>query len=486
MASLTFPTLPHTLARALIITRRELRDQLRDWRIIVPIIILTLFFPVLMDFTAERAVAFVERYGAQSGASIISERLIPFLLMVVGFFPISVSLVIALESFVGEKERHSLEPLLATPLSNLQLYIGKVLAAMVPPLVASYLGIGVYLAGLYFTLGWTANPTLLTQIVALTTAQAMVMVSAAVVISAQTTSVRAANLLASFVIIPMALLVQGESLIMFWARYDVLWWVIAGLLLVDALLIRMGVGLFNREELLGRDLDELNLRAAWRTLRGEFIGAAHGSVARWYRVEVAAALRRSVLPCLVVVIALTGAGLVGATQASVFPLPREAFPLDDISGDFAERLARFDLFSPGGAALIALHNLRAVALATLLGVFSFGTMSVVVLMIPLGLIGYFAAAVGAVGFSPWLFVAAFILPHGILEIPAAIAIGGAMLRLGASVIAPPPSKSLGESWLAALADWLKIGLGVALPLFLGAAALEVFVTPRVIQAIFGG
>ena len=47
------------------------------------------------------------------------------LLMVVGFFPISVSLVIALESFVGEKERHSLEPLLSSPLTDAELYLGN-------------------------------------------------------------------------------------------------------------------------------------------------------------------------------------------------------------------------------------------------------------------------------------------------------------------------------------------------------------------------
>ncbi|MBI3361413.1 MAG: ABC transporter permease subunit, partial [Chloroflexi bacterium] len=207
MSSLSLSAPRFTLSRALIVTRREMRDQIRDWRIIVPVVTLTLFFPLLMDFTAKQAVGFVERYGAP----IISERLIPFLLMVVGFFPISVSLVIALESFVGEKERHSLEPLLSTPLSNMQLYLGKTLAAMLPPLLASYLGIGVYLAGLYFTIGWTPTPILLAQIVTLTTVQAIVMVSAAVVISSQTTSVRAANLLASFVIIPMALLVQGEE-----------------------------------------------------------------------------------------------------------------------------------------------------------------------------------------------------------------------------------------------------------------------------------
>jgi len=122
---------------ALIITRREIRDQFRDWRIIIPILLLTLIFPAIMNFTADQAVQFVEDYGA----TIIGDRLIPFLLMIVGFFPISISLVIALESFVGEKERRSIEPLLSTPLSDWQLYVGKLLAVLVPPLLASFLGI---------------------------------------------------------------------------------------------------------------------------------------------------------------------------------------------------------------------------------------------------------------------------------------------------------------------------------------------------------
>jgi len=50
-----------SLSGALIITRREMRDQLRDWRIIAPVVVLTLFFPLLMNFTAGQAVAFVER-----------------------------------------------------------------------------------------------------------------------------------------------------------------------------------------------------------------------------------------------------------------------------------------------------------------------------------------------------------------------------------------------------------------------------------------
>jgi hypothetical protein len=77
---------------AWVITKREIRDQMRDWRIIFPVVGLTLFFPFLMNFTAQQILNFVQQYGA----SIVGERLIPFLLMIVGFFPISVSLVIAL------------------------------------------------------------------------------------------------------------------------------------------------------------------------------------------------------------------------------------------------------------------------------------------------------------------------------------------------------------------------------------------------------
>src|SRR5688572_3344973 len=141
-----------------------------------------------MNFTAGQVIGFVERFGAP----VIGDRLIPFLLMVVGFFPISFSLIIALESFVGEKERHSLEPLLATPLTNTQLYIGKVLSSMLPPLAGSLLGVTVYLIGVYQNVQWSPEPMLLVQIILINLVQALVMVSAAVVVSSQTTSVRAA------------------------------------------------------------------------------------------------------------------------------------------------------------------------------------------------------------------------------------------------------------------------------------------------------
>ncbi len=468
------------VAPAFMVTRREVRDQLRDWRVIFPIIVLTVFFPWLMNFTAKQAVAFVARYGAP----IVGDRLIPFLLMVVGFFPISVSLVIALESFVGEKERGSIEPLLISPLKDWQIYIGKLLASTIPPLLASYLGIAVYLVGVYIQVGWRPEPILLIQILLLTMVQALVMVSGAVVVSAQATSVRAANLLASFIIIPMALLIQGESIVMFWGRYSALWWVILAQVIIAILLVRTGVSHFNREELLGRELDTLNLGNSWLHFKDAFRGEAQ-TVWDWYRREIPGALRRLNTPIVLVVLLLLVSLFIGAEQAQVFVLPIDVLDLKDIDRGSIEGFDSFAFFTVSGIGTVWWHNLRVIILATFMGIFSFGVLGIVILMLPIILIGYFMASLANMGLSPQLFLTALVLPHGILEVPAIILAGASILRLGGTMVAPAKDQTVGEAWLASLADWLKVMLGLVLPLLLGAAALEIWLTPRIAVLLLG-
>ncbi len=472
-----------SLRPALIVTRREVRDQFRDWRILVPILILTLFFPALMNFTAREAVSFVSRYGAP----VIGDRLIPFLLMVVGFFPISVSLVIALESFVGEKERRSIEPLLSSPLTDLQLYLGKLLAVMLPPLFASYLGIGVYLIGVYREVGWTPDPVLLVQVVALTTVQSLLMVSGAVVISSQATSTRAANLLASFIIVPTAMLLIGESMIMFWARYNVLWWAIFGQILISGLLVRTGIAHFNREELLARELDTLNLKWSWRVFWRAFTGDTK-SFSAWLRWGSAETLKRVWLPLLLVLMAFVAGAFVGVLQAQIFVLPPELMSISNLQQGFVQEVEGFEtlrFFSVESVPLVWGHNLRVILLATILGVFSFGVMGLIILMLPFILIGYFTVTAARAGIPPGMFLTAFVLPHGVLEIPAIALAGAAILRLGATLSTPAEGHTISEALLNSLADWARIMLLLVLPMLLGAAILEVFVTPGVALRMFG-
>ncbi|MGE5222707.1 MAG: stage II sporulation protein M [Omnitrophica WOR_2 bacterium] len=464
-----------------ILTRREVRDQMRDWRIVVPIVSLTIFFPWLLNFTAQQLTGFLSKYGS----TVISSRMIPFLLLMVGFFPITISLVIALESFVGEKERHSIEPLLSSPLEDWQLYLGKLLASLVAPLLASYLGTIVYLIGIGKGLGWQAPASLIVQVFLLAFVQALVMVSGAVVVSTQTTSVRAANLLASFIVVPMALLVEGESIVMFWARYDVLWCSILAQVLIASLLVRMGLAYFNREELLGRELDILNFRWVWKVFKNAFTGQARSPV-QWYRLEMPKTLRRLALPVLVVLLILVASGILGAILGRQYALPEAVLSPGNMRDKLMEGVKDIPLFTAGTIPVIWLHNLRALFLATLMGIFSFGILGILVIMLPLGITGFLAISAAGSGFSPWLFLAAFILPHGTLEIPALVLMGAAILRLGATLMTPARGKTIGEAWLQALADWARVFVGLAVPLLLAAAVIEVWITPRLAQLLIGG
>jgi len=458
-----------------LIARRELRDQFRDWRIIFPMIVLTIFFPFLMNYTAGQAVGFVSQYGA----TLIGERLVPFLLMVVGFFPITVSLVIALEAFVGEKERGTIEPLLSSPLKDWQLYLGKLIAATSVPLLTAYIGISVYLIGLRIQHVPFLDPGLLVQTISLTTVQAVLMVSGAIVISTQATSVRAANLMSSFVVIPMALLIQGESVLMFWGNNQILWSAVVGVTVMATLLVRVGVSHFQREALLGREIDILNLRWLGRTFWQAFRGEAK-SLGGWYRREVAQTMHKLVIPILITSLL----GLAGLVVGYLWILDNSSqLNLVTSSEDF-QKAMEMTLGIPTILRIsfqyIWLHNLRAVALILLLGIFSFGVLGTIVFIGNMGLIGAVLVVVKIVGYSPALLALSGILPHGLFEIPAVILASAAVLYIGAVLVTPVPGQTLGEVLLEALADWAKVNLGLVLPLLTLAAAIEVWITPRLI------
>ena len=167
-----------------------------------------------MNEFAKQTVDFLNQFEA----NLILDRLVPFSVLIIGFFPITVSLVVALESFVGEKERGTIEPLLSAPFDDWQLYFGKLLVGVMTPLVASYSSILLYLIMVSRQNLTMPSASVLTQLFLLTTAHAFLMVSAAIVISVQSTSVKAANLLASFIVIPVAILMQGEAVMLFWGN----------------------------------------------------------------------------------------------------------------------------------------------------------------------------------------------------------------------------------------------------------------------------
>lgn len=465
------------------VARREFIDQFRDWRIIVPMLLLVTLFPFIADDTTRQAVNFMNRFGGD----LILDNLIPFVVLVIGFFPLSFTLVVALESFVGEKERGTIEPLLSSPLEDQHMYLGKLLVGITTPLVFSYVSIGIYLYLVSSREIAFPSAYMLALIFLLTFAHAVLMVSSAIVISVQATTIRAANLLASFVVVPVAFLLQGETILIFWGNEDVLWFAIAGVTLLSGLLVRLGLAHFRREYLLGREIDTLNLKWVWGAFRNRFIGEAK-SISEWYLTELPVTLRQLGQP-LMIVLALA---LVGGI-ASYLWVVRNVPAYVDLSPDqiteirtfLAENLSNLDRLGERlPAPILFLHNARTTVVFLLLGLVSFGTLGLTLFIVNVGLVGGVLGAASLVGYSPLGVFAVGILPHGIFELSAVILATAAMLKTGAQLVTPQADKSLGEMLLISLADWFRVFIGIAIPLLAIAAVIEIYITPRLIQQFF--
>ncbi len=465
-----------------LVARRELRDQFRDWRILFPLVVLTLCFPVLMNEVAGEAVGFFARYGT----NLIADRLIPFSVLIIGFFPITISLVVALESFVGEKERGTIEPLLSAPLENAHLYFGKLLVGVLTPLVASYASIIFYLSMVSRQHLHMPSATTLTLLFLLTAAHAVLMVSAAIVISVQSTSVRAANLLASFIVIPVAILMQGESVLMFWGTDRVLWLAIVGVVILAGLLVRLGLAHFHREYLLGREFDSLNLRWMGRTFWAAFRGQAH-SATSWYSSQMPTVLRQLGIPLLIMVaIGLAGSGTSYHWATVNVPRMLSSASSKDIAGlvqDARQSVGLAQVHQQLPAGLIFLNNLRATFLIFLAGAFSFSVLGMLVYLVNVGLVGGVLGVFKLLGYSPGVLFAAGLLPHGLFEIPALLLASAVVLRMGAVLVTPQMGKSMGQIVLEQLADWCKVFLGLVIPLLVLAALIESYVTPSILSFI---
>jgi len=235
--------------------------------------------------------------------------------------------------------------------------------------------------------------------------------------------------------------------------------------------------------MLGRELDVLDLRGSWRLFKNSFVGGASGPWT-WQRSVLGDVwkLRGAVgIMALAILIGI----IAGVQMAQKFAIPPDLLQMNHLDQGFVEGLEMVRFYTPSGVAYVWVHNLRAMALASVLGVFSFGVLAALVLMLPLALIAYIAANLAMAGQSWPIFLLALVAPHGVLEIPAILIGGASILSLGATLSTPAEGKTLSQAFIISLARYSRIMLGVVVPLFLLAAVLEVFVTPQVAVWLLG-
>ena len=163
------------------------------------------------------------------------------------------------------------------------------------------------------------------------------------------------------------------------------------------------------------------------------------------------------------------------------------------NGFFAKQLGQFPANSKSDVSYLPAlttrgifwHNVEVLLLAAVVAVVSLGVLAVLLLMVPIGLVGFMGGQVAWLGYNPWVFLAAFVVPHGLFEIPAAAIATAFALRLGASVTAPRPGLTVGEGLLAALADLGKVFVFLVVPLLLIAAFVEANLTPQIVLWLYG-
>jgi ABC-2 type transport system permease protein len=184
---------------------------------------------------------------------IVSEFLIMFMLI-----PLFIPVNIAAYSIVGEKTTHSLEPLLATPISTSELLAGKNLAAVIPAIIATWAGFGIFAVGsLIITKGGTLagallDPMWLIAVFIAGPLMSVLSVNFSIMVSSRVNDPRVAEQLSAVVILPLLAVFFGQIAGLFVLNSTLILIMCLVLLLVDILMVYLAVRLFQRETILTR------------------------------------------------------------------------------------------------------------------------------------------------------------------------------------------------------------------------------------------
>ncbi len=189
----------------------------------------------------------------QAAAGLMVNFLLPsFFLMI----PVMTASIMAASAFVGEKEKHTLETLLYCPLSVRQIFRAKVMASFLLSMLVSLISFAVMLLVTelesYFLLGTLLVPGINWLVILALVSPAISLIAVTLIVrgSAKAQTVEESQQSAVFLILPVILLVVGQTT----GLMLVNGWVLLGLgvvcALIAALMLKMCMGRFTYEMLL--------------------------------------------------------------------------------------------------------------------------------------------------------------------------------------------------------------------------------------------
>jgi len=266
--------------KAMLVFRKDWREASRNWQVILPMIIIPFIFSIvlpLLVIVLPSMATVPESSSGDFGAMInsfpihvrneiagMTDRQAMIYIMSLYFFapffliiPLMSSSVIASDSFAGEKERKTIEALLATPISDGELFLGKTLVSFIPSMIVTVVSFLIYLtvvnmASFKVFDGKLLLPNLvwIMLVAGLAPTLALVSIGLTVMISARVKGFREAQQINGLLMIPILGLVFGQisgAAILGPAMVAALIGIFAGL---DIVVFGIGIRTFKREEIL--------------------------------------------------------------------------------------------------------------------------------------------------------------------------------------------------------------------------------------------
>ena len=191
----------------------------------------------------------------QTLAQMLLNYMLPLFFLII---PIMASSIMAASSFVGEKEKHTLETLLYCPLSVKDIFRAKVLASFALSMLVSLISFLAMMLVLetesFFLLGKFLLPGVSWLVVLLLFSPAVSLIAVTLIVrgSAKAQSMEESQQGAVFLILPLILLVMGQ----FMGVLLISFWILLGLsivcCIVAGLLLKKCMGNFHYEVLLKR------------------------------------------------------------------------------------------------------------------------------------------------------------------------------------------------------------------------------------------
>jgi ABC-type Na+ efflux pump permease subunit len=234
-----------------LIGRRAALESLRDRMTLIMSVFFAVVMPIGLLLVLLRPIA--------SDPAVDSDALggmLTFYLLIVGLAPAVSAVGIAAGQFAGEKERGVLTPLLASPASNVAIFGGKVLGAIMPPLGYAVIGELVYLLGIAVVLGPARviliSPVLAAAMLCLVPEITALAATVASLISSRVRTFNSAQQLAGLALIPVWGVVFGLVFrVSDWGPGGLIA-LLLGLLILDVVLVAVAAAIWRREEVLSQ------------------------------------------------------------------------------------------------------------------------------------------------------------------------------------------------------------------------------------------